>query len=61
MQVRLEEISGQTLPYTHVHETLGSFATVEDQTTFGHVSKFAFRLEDKATIEGLLIATFPAR
>jgi 23S rRNA (adenine2503-C2)-methyltransferase len=59
MQVRLEEISGQTLPYT-VQKTLGSFATVEDRTTFGHVSKFAFRLEDNAVIEGLLIATFPS-
>lgn len=60
MQVRLEEISGQTLPYARAQKTLGSFATVEDRTTFGHVSKFAFCLEDKATIEGLLIATFPS-
>jgi 23S rRNA (adenine2503-C2)-methyltransferase len=60
MQVRLEEISGQTLPYTRLLKTLGSFATVEDRTTFGHVSKFAFCLEDQSTIEGLLIATFPS-
>jgi 23S rRNA (adenine2503-C2)-methyltransferase len=60
MQVRLEEISGQTLPYTRVQKNLGSFATIEDRTTFGHVSKYAFRLEDDATIEGLLIATFPS-
>jgi 23S rRNA (adenine2503-C2)-methyltransferase len=60
MQVRLDEISGQTLPYTRVQKALGSFATVEDRTTFGHVSKFAFCLQDKATIEGLLIATFPS-
>jgi 23S rRNA (adenine2503-C2)-methyltransferase len=60
VQVRLNEISGQTLPYTSVLRTLGSFATVEDRTTFGHVSKFSFGLDDKAVIEGLLIATFPS-
>jgi 23S rRNA (adenine2503-C2)-methyltransferase len=60
MRVRLDEISSQTLPYSRVQRTLGSFATLEDRTTFGHVSKFAFRLDDDATIEGLLISTFPA-
>jgi 23S rRNA (adenine2503-C2)-methyltransferase len=58
MQVRLEQISGQTLPITSVQKTLGSFATIEDRNTYGHVTKFALSLEDKATIEGLLIATF---
>ncbi len=60
MRVRLDEISGQTLPSTRVQRTLGTFATIEDRATFGHVSKYAFRLQDSATIEGLLIATFPA-
>jgi 23S rRNA (adenine2503-C2)-methyltransferase len=41
-----------------MEQTIGSFATIEDRTTFGHVRKFAFRLADNATIEGLLIATF---
>jgi len=60
MRVRLEQISDQTLRYERLEKTLGSFATIEDHATYGHVSKFAFRLQDDALVEGLLIATFPA-
>lgn len=59
MHVRLNEISNKTLEVENVKKALGSFGNVEDQSTFGHVSKFAFRLEDKSLIEGLLIGTFP--
>lgn len=60
MRVRLEKISQQTLPIVRAEETLGTFATVEDRATYGHVRKFGLRLQDQRMIEGLLIGTFPA-
>lgn len=59
MKVRLERFSSQTLKIERLETTLGSFATVDYAHVYGHVRKFAFRLDDGAMIEGLLIGTFP--
>ncbi len=58
MKVRLDKISDATLTIDRLTHTLGSFASIEDRSTYGHVSKFALRLADQSLIEALLIGTF---